>query len=154
MNLTKRMWIFDVTRIWKIHFLAKKWFCNSWLTKHSTIVIRSVVSYINKWKNISGIANGHQYNTKELFAIIIKGSTIDWRLYSDKLVIYGSNTVGRFRISDKSLAIFFQSSVGLGGCKYCSLRQSQTVEHVLFIVLLIVDLGTWNEKLRDCWLPP
>ena len=149
------MWIFDVLRIWKVHFLLEKWFPNSWLKKHSTIVIQSVVSYINKWKVISCIAiNSHQYNAKELFAIIIKRSAIDWRLYSDKLVIYSSNTVGRFKISDKSLAIFFQSSVGLGGCTYCSLRQYQTVEHVLLIILLIVDLAIWNEKLRDCWLPP
>ena len=42
-----------------------------------------------------GFANGHQYNAKKPFVIIINGSAIDWRLYSDMLAIYGSSTVGQ-----------------------------------------------------------
>ena len=123
--------------------------------KHSTIIIPSIASYINKWKNVSSIANGHQYNAKESFVIIIKGSAIDWHLYSDMLAIYGSNTLRQIpnliEILGNIFRIFF---VVLGGCTYCSLRQSQMAKHVLFIILLIVNLAIRNEKLRDCWLPP
>ena len=88
-------------------------------------------------ENISGIANGHQYNAKEPFVIIIKGSAIDWRLYSDMLVIYGSITVGQIPNLIEILGNIFPV---ISGRTSCSLRLSQMTEHVLFIILLIVDL--------------
>ena len=63
----------------------------------------------------SGIANGHQCNAKESFVIIMKKFSIDWRLYSDMLAIYGSNTVGQIPNQIEIFGNILPISVVLGG---------------------------------------
>lgn len=102
--------------------------------KHSTIVIRSLASYINKWKNISGITNSHQYHAKETFVTIIKEFVIDWHLYSDMLAIHGSNTVGQIPNLIAILGnIFSVISGSWRGRTCCSLRQSQIADYLYLL---------------------
>ena len=59
---------------------------------------------------------------------------------------------GRFHISSKSLAIYFQCSLFCGGLQYCSERLSHMASHASQIIIETVEKLMRYVNERSCWL--
>ena len=96
--------------------------------QHTTVIIAIIASKITdiyQGENIMCITYWHEDDTEKHFIVVKERATVSRTLNGNMLTIYCSKTMGTFHSSMYSVAMFFHSSVEVGGLRESGLSASQ-----------------------------